>query len=40
LWKLDLVNGAVHIERDNAYARGDATMWLLSDVFDRTSQRQ
>lgn len=37
LWKLDLVDGAVQIERDAWHKRGDALMWLESDVFDETS---
>jgi hypothetical protein len=37
LWKLDLVDGAVQIERDAWHKRGDAMMWLESDVFDETS---
>lgn len=37
LWKLDLVDGAVEIERDQWRKRGDALMWLESDVFDETS---
>lgn len=36
LWKLDLVDGAVQIERDAWHKRGDAMMWLESDVFDET----
>lgn len=36
LWKLDLVDGAVQIERDAWHKRGDALMWLESDVFDET----
>lgn len=34
LWKLDLVNGAVQIEKDVWRKRGDANRWLKSDVFD------
>ncbi|MCB9553024.1 MAG: ATP-binding protein [Myxococcales bacterium] len=34
LWKLDLVDGAVQIERDVWHKRGDADRWLRSDVFD------
>lgn len=34
LWKLDLVDGAVQIERDAWHKRGDADRWLRSDVFD------
>lgn len=34
LWKLDLVDGAVQIERDVWRKRGDADRWLRSDVFD------
>ncbi|MEM9461420.1 MAG: AAA family ATPase [Myxococcota bacterium] len=37
LWKLDLVDGAVRIERDAWHKRGDALMWLESDVFDETA---
>lgn len=37
LWKLDLVDGDVQIERDVWHKRGDAKMWLVSDVFDETS---
>jgi hypothetical protein len=37
LWKLDLVDGAVQIERDVWRKRGDALMWLESDVFDETT---
>lgn len=37
LWKLDLVDGSVQIERDAWHKRGDAMMWLESDVFDETS---
>lgn len=37
LWKLDLVEGVVKLERDIWRKRGDANMWLLSDVFDETS---
>lgn len=37
LWKLDLVDGKVQIERDAWHKRGDALMWLESDVFDETS---
>lgn len=37
LWKLDLVEGSVQIERDAWHKRGDAMMWLESDVFDETS---
>ena len=36
LWKLDLVDGEVRIERDAWHKRGDALMWLESDVFDGT----
>lgn len=36
LWKLDLVEGEVKIERDTWRKRGDALMWLESDVFDET----
>jgi hypothetical protein len=36
LWKLDLVDGKVQIERDEWRKRGDALMWLESDVFDET----
>jgi hypothetical protein len=34
LWKLDLVNGEVKLERDRWYKRGTAGAWLTSDVFD------
>ncbi len=34
LWKLDLVDGAVQIEKDVWRKRGDANRWLKSDVFD------
>lgn len=34
LWKLDLDGGVVKLERDAWYRRGDANMWLISDVFD------
>jgi len=34
LWKLDLRDGAVTMERDAWRKRGDANMWLISDVFD------
>lgn len=37
LWKLDLVDGDVQIERDTWHKRGDVQMWLRSDVFDETS---
>ena len=37
LWKLDLVDGRVQIERDVWRKRGDALMWLESDVFDETA---
>jgi len=37
LWKLDLVDGRVQIERDAWRKRGDALMWLESDVFDETA---
>ncbi|KIG15694.1 hypothetical protein DB30_05264 [Enhygromyxa salina] len=37
LWKLDLENGAVVIERDVWHKRGDALMWLESDVFNETA---
>ncbi|NJK32921.1 MAG: ATP-binding protein [Deltaproteobacteria bacterium] len=37
LWKLDLVVGKVEIERDVWHKRGDALMWLESDVFDETT---
>jgi AAA domain, putative AbiEii toxin, Type IV TA system/AAA domain len=36
LWKLDLVDGEVKIEQDAWRKRGDALMWLESDVFDET----
>lgn len=34
LWKLDLVDGEVKLERDRWYKRGTAGAWLTSDVFD------
>lgn len=34
LWKLDLEDGEVRIERDQWRKRGDANRWLKSDVFD------
>jgi hypothetical protein len=34
LWKLDLVEGRVRVERDHWRLRGDVNRWLLSDVFD------
>lgn len=34
LWKLDLEDGQVKLERDNWHKRGDASRWLRSDVFD------
>lgn len=34
LWKLDLVDGTVRIEKDGWHKRGDANRWLESDVFD------
>jgi hypothetical protein len=37
LWKLDLVDGEVRVERDVWHKRGDALMWLESDVFDETA---
>lgn len=37
LWKLDLVGDRVELERDAWHKRGDALMWLASDVFDETS---
>jgi hypothetical protein len=43
LWKLDLhpptgsTPSGVTLTRDPGYRRGDATMWLVSDVFDHTS---
>ena len=36
LWKLDLVDGEVRMGRDVWRKRGDALMWLESDVFDET----
>jgi hypothetical protein len=39
LWKLDLVNGKVQVERDDWHRRGDATAWLRSDVFDLREAR-
>ena len=37
LWKLDVVDGQVRIELDAWHKRGDALMWLESDVFDETA---
>lgn len=37
LWKFDLIDGAVQIDRDAWHKRGDSQMWLQSDVFDETS---
>ena len=37
LWKLDLTENKVTIERDEWHKRGDSQMWLSSDVFDETS---
>lgn len=37
LWKLDLVDGAVLVERDAWHKRGDVQMWLESDVFNETA---
>ncbi len=34
LWKLDLHDGDVTLARDDWRKRGDANMWLISDVFD------
>lgn len=34
LWKLHLRDGRVVIERDAWRKRGDANMWLISDVMD------
>jgi hypothetical protein len=34
LWKMDLVDGDVAIERDLWRKRGDVNRWLRSDVFD------
>ena len=34
LWKMDLVDGEVVIERDLWRKRGDVNRWLRSDVFD------
>jgi hypothetical protein len=34
LWKLDLVQADVVLERDLWHPRGDANRWLMSDVFD------
>lgn len=39
LWKLDVVDGEVIVARDEWYRRGDANMWLTSDVFDMASSR-
>lgn len=37
LWKLDLVDGDVQLERDAWHRRGDVNRWLTSDVFDLPS---
>lgn len=37
LWKFDLRDSTVVVERDAWHKRGDALMWLESDVFDETS---
>jgi hypothetical protein len=34
LWKLDIVDGSVRIQKDVWRKRGDANRWLKSDVFD------
>ena len=34
LWKLDLSEGSVNLEKDDWYKRGDVNRWLMSDVFD------
>lgn len=34
LWKLDLVDADVKVERDVWRKRGDVNRWLVSDVFD------
>ena len=39
LWKMDLVEGQVQVERDLWYRRGTADRWLTSDVFDLESTR-
>lgn len=36
LWKLDLADGEVKLQRDKWHKRGDAGRWLRSDVFDHT----
>ncbi len=42
LWKLDLVDGEVKLEKDAWVKRGDADRWLRSDVFDlpRSTSRE
>lgn len=37
LWKLDMVEGRVQIQRDLWRSRGDVNRWLVSDVFDLPS---
>jgi hypothetical protein len=37
LWKLDLVDNQVEIERDTWHPRGDVNRWLTSEVFDLAS---
>lgn len=39
LWKLDLVEGRVRVERDQWRRRGDVAAWLTSDVFDLDDAR-
>lgn len=39
LWKLDLVDGKVQIERDRWRRRGEVGDWLTSDVFDLAMAR-
>ena len=33
LWKLDMVDGDVRLDRDTWHRRGDINRWLVSDVF-------
>ncbi len=39
LWKLELRDGDVMLEREQWRKRGDATAWLTSDVFDLPTAR-
>lgn len=39
LWMLDVEDGQVEVMRDRWYPRGDANMWLTSNVFDLLSTR-